>query len=89
MQLVWRDNRTEYLPVILILRIPKSHIQTPVFWQLFMEIKLLNEYRVFSWGRENVAMEKQAICLCFSVVITLNGIKEGSCILSEICPFLR
>ena len=89
MQLVWRDNKIEYLPVILILLIKKSHIQTPVFWQFFMEIKLLNEHRVFSWGRANVAMEKQAICVCFSVVITLNGIKEERCILSEIYHFLR
>ena len=88
MQLVWRDNRTESLPVILTLLIQKSHTQTPVLWQLFMEIKLLNEYRVFSW-ESNVAMEKQALCLCFSVVITLNRIKEERCILSEICPFLR
>ena len=89
MQLVWRDNITEYLPVILILLIQKSHTQAPVFWQLFMEIKLLNEYRAFSWGRVNVAMEKQAMYLCFSVVITINGIKEVSCILRKICPFFR
>ena len=58
MQLVWRDYRTEYLQVILILLIQKSHTQTVVFWQLFMEIKLLNKYRDFALGIVNVGNGK-------------------------------
>ena len=70
MQLVWRDNRTEYLPVILILLIQKSHIQMPVFGNFSWKQNYWTNI-VFFWARVNVAMEKQDICLCFSVVITL------------------
>ena len=66
MQIVWRDNRTEYLPATLTLFI-QTFVDfffnglTPMFWQLFMELKLLNEYSVVSQRRVNVA--KKASCM--------------------------
>lgn len=46
---VWRDNKSEYLPVILTLIIQKF---------VGFVFRLLSKYRVFSQGRVSIAMAK-------------------------------